>query len=171
MPIRLICFVSIVFISLSGLSGTRFAQAEDLKATIIGYGEIEGRQQDTAINSKNSHNGSLFVMDKNVVPAFKSDINKIAIKQNSQFGIEVQLDGGLDGAVIPVKTRWTHPKFSDGATVEEWDSPMNIGYGRYAGWVVENESELVEGDWTIEILYKGKVLAAKTFEIIVSDNP
>ena len=141
-----------------------------LSATIINFGEISEDENRTSIPSQDSHNDSLFVMEANTVPQFypSEDNSKITIKIGTQFGILVQLDGTEDGSIIPVKTRWTHPKFNDGVKIEEWPSPMNVGYGRYAGWVIESEDEMVAGNWTVEILFKGKVIASKTFQITPS---
>lgn len=169
---KLYCFKLslLLFLSVVGCLGN-FANAETHKiaATIIDHGVIDStpKASDTAEESKESHNGALFVMDADEVPTFKKseDKSKIFIKPGVQFGIEVQLDGGRDQDVIPVRTRWTHPKFEDGVVTEEWASPMNIGYGRYAGWVVEDDSEMVAGDWTVEILYQGKAIARQTFHV------
>jgi len=148
--------------------GTSFRK---ISATIVGFGEVaptsEEAATETAIESANSHTGSLFIMDRDMVPTFKQKQNSASIHMalGVQFGILVQLNGESDGAIIPVRTRWTHPKFEDGISVEEWPSPMNIGYGRYSGWIIENESEMQPGKWKVEILYKNKVIAQQTFEV------
>ena len=165
------CKLIIPLFSLLLLAHPRTSYSQVVSATIINFGQIEHTAEEqateTAIESDDSHTGSLFVMHPDMVPTFMQVKNKskINLRLGVQFGIEVQLNGAKVGHIVPVKTRWTHPKFKDGVTVEEWPSPMNIGYGRYAGWVIENESELVPGNWMVEILFKGKVIARQTFEL------
>jgi hypothetical protein len=143
-----------------------------VSATIISAGEILPITKTTSIQSDDSHNGALFEMDANEVPTFKQSLHPehISAIVGTEFGILVQVDGGKPLKLANVRTRWTHPKFSDGVTVEEWPSPMNFGYGRYAGWVIEDLSELVPGKWKVEILYKGKILASQVFNVELASD-
>ncbi len=165
-PITLSSFA--LFASLLVLS-VNVAAAEPIKADIIDFGVISADHKESAIASKDSHTGSLFEMAAEEAPTFINRSGSFSIELGTQFGIEVQLTGDTDGKIIPVRTRWTHPRFSDGVTVEEWPSPMNIGYGRFAGWVIENNSELVPGKWKVEILFESKVIAEKEFNITIGD--
>jgi hypothetical protein len=144
-------------------------KAEEVSAVILDYGEIEPPAEDAPMASKDSHTGYLHVMNAYDRPRFKpsNDKEHIAVRIGTHFGIFVQVKGGPHLEVVPVRTRWTHPKFSDGAQIEEWDSPMNSGLGRYAGWIMEKQEELLAGDWKVEILYQGKVIAEQTFHISV----
>ncbi len=143
-----------------------------VSAAIISAGEILPTTKTTAIQSDDSHNGALFVMDAEEVPTFKQSLHseRISTIVGTEFGILVQIDGGKPLNIVNVRTRWTHPKFSDGVTVEEWPSPMNFGYGRYAGWVIEDPSELVPGKWKVEILYKGKIIASQVFNVELASD-
>ena len=148
------------------------AACADVTATIVDYGQVAVPHigEESAIDSSDSHSGSLFVMSATAVPEFTPTEHKdtFAITYESRFGVYVQIDGGSDLTIAPIRTRWTHPPFADGATVEEWDSPMNFRLARYAGWVIEDSTELVAGDWTVEILYRGATLTSQTFHITVA---
>ena len=143
---------------------------EQVRAQIVDYGMIVPSDNHTSMASEDSHNGALFVMDPLEVPTFRPSADKQVIHAEIgvQFGILVQVEGFPDGDVVPVRTRWTHPQFKDaGVTVETWDSPMNSGYGRFAGWILEEPQELVPGDWSVEIVYGEKVIARQVFHVVL----
>ncbi|MEO8900232.1 MAG: DUF3859 domain-containing protein [Polyangiaceae bacterium] len=56
-------------------------------------------------------------------------------------------------------------------TVEEWDSPMDSGVPRYAGWSFEKPAELVPGHWRIDILREGAAVAGRDFTIRLCPDP
>jgi len=71
------------------------------------------------------------------------------------------------------RTRVTHPEIRDpetskAATVDQWESPMDAGITRYAGWSFDKPWELVPGRWRFEILDNdNKILAAQDFVVTV----
>jgi hypothetical protein len=110
-------------------------------------------------------------------PGFKQGQSVIHTKIGTRVGLSVQMLGLPDKAVVyEVSTRVTHPLMTNSETKETstqgaCESPMNIGYTRYPSWQFEETWELIGGDWKIEILYKGKVLVAKDFQIEVERLP
>jgi hypothetical protein len=48
-------------------------------------------------------------------------------------------------------------------TVDEWNSPMNVGIPRYAGWSFDNPWELVGGRWVIELFENARPIMRQEF--------
>jgi hypothetical protein len=142
-------------------------------AELIAWGEIEADPSIAQQDEPQTVMGHVNVMHELETPRFKQGESVIHAKIGTRFGLSVQMVGSPDEAVVHgVSTRVTHPAMTNPATMEtstqsEWDSPMNIGYARFAGWQFEEPWELVGGDWKIEILYRGKVLISKDFQIQV----
>ena len=140
---------------------------------IVNCGEIENSPSIAFQEEKETIHGHLFVMDSLETPSFKPGCPKIVAKIGTQFGIQVQVNGSPDSAIANLRTRVTHPlmrnpKTEEEGTQDEWDSPMNIGYARYAGWQFEEDWELLPGAWKIEILHKDKVLASQEFTVEIA---
>lgn len=142
-------------------------------AELIAWGEIEADPSIAQQDEPQTVMGHVNVMHELETPRFKQGESVIHAKIGTRFGLSVQMVGSPDEAVVyEVSTRVTHPPMTnpetkDTSTQSEWESPMNIGYARFAGWQFEEPWELVGGDWKIEILYKGKVLVSKDFKVQV----
>ncbi len=139
-------------------------------ATLVACGEIDPTPSVGAQEEEKTVHGYVFVMDAHETPRFKPECEKVTAKIGTQFGIQVQINGAPELQVAPVVTRVTHPPITNPetgktSTVDQWDSPMNIGYARFAGWHFEDEWELVPGEWRIEILYQNKVLVKQDFKV------
>lgn len=152
------------------LSSCAFINNSDLtKVDIVAFGEVKATPPIGRFLEKNSHNGYVNVMHENESPVF-IEKEKIIAKKGKRFGINVTVSGGEFGDIANLITRVTHPAFSDGQMVDQWDSPMNYGVSRFTGWIFELDKELVAGDWKFEILdKKGKVLAFKKFEVSIEE--
>ena len=131
-----------------------------------------------------SHNGSLAALGTglgrvHVVPAdarpvFISESTTISAKLGTSFGVEVVLQGPSNMTIVPVLTRVTHPPIANPETgvtqtVDEWNSPMNVGIPRYTGWSFDNPWELVSGRWVIEVLDNRRPIIRQEF--IVERTP
>jgi hypothetical protein len=139
------------------------------KVDIIGYGQIKALPAIGRFVEKKSHTGYINLMHENESPVFiEKEI--IEAKIGKRFGINLLVSGGEFGEIASLITKVTHPAFSDGQTVDQWDSPMNYGVSRYTGWLFESKKELVPGEWKFEILDReGRVLAEKTFQVKVPE--
>ena len=49
---------------------------------------------------------------------------------------------------------------------DEWESPRPIGTPRYVSYTFDHDWEIKPGNWTIQVLSDGKVIAEKTFDVI-----
>lgn len=140
--------------------------------TIVNCGEIEATPSVAVQDEPQTKHGYVFVMDELETPKFKPGCPKVSAVIGSSFGIQVQVNGRPDMAIVELVTRWTHPVIKNPETgregsVDEWNSPMNIGLARYAGWKFDQEWELVPGKWKIEILYRDKIMAMQEFEVML----
>jgi hypothetical protein len=143
-------------------------------AELIACGEIDAEPSIAQQDEPQTVMGHVNVMDELETPRFKPGCPHIRARMGTRFGLSIQLDGQPDGAVVSeVSTRVSHPAMKnpvtqDLSTQSEWQSPMNIGYARFAGWQFEEPWELVAGAWKIEILYRGEVLVSKDFKVEVN---
>ncbi len=69
--------------------------------------------------------------------------------------------------------RGIHPKFTDpisGRTGEsdQWESHRRIGAPEYTGFGFDTRWELIPGKWAIQVLYGGRIIAEKTFDVEVA---
>ena len=84
----------------------------------------------------------------------------------------MKLIGSPDGEMVDCSIRWIHPKLTnpDSSQVserEEYPSRRRIGEVAPTGYTFEHSWELVPGTWTIQIIYASKVLAEKTFTVVL----
>lgn len=90
------------------------------------------------------------------------------------FGIEIDLDGFPAGSVkLTIRTLHpplTNPKTGRTTSVSEYDWPVSGRRRVYFGFTFDDRWEIAEGAWTIQILYRGRVLAEKKFKIVVPLN-
>ncbi len=142
-----------------------------ITAEVVGAGEVvvqhEGAQQAPA-----TLQGSVSTVSAIWNPTFIAPPDRVQARLGNSIGIEVLVRGAEYLTVLPVRTRVTHPRITDpgsGRTSEtdEWDSPMNAGVPRFAGWSFDHPWELVPGTWRIEVLLGPRTLAAQTFQVSV----
>ena len=62
------------------------------------------------------------------------------------------------------------PKTGKGFTVSNWSDTMFKNQKNLAMWYFGEKNELVEGLWTLEIIYRNLVIAKKSFLLINSDK-
>jgi hypothetical protein len=125
-----------------------------------------------AVPAPDTSLGSVRVVPPLEVPDFQPGGTVIHARLNTCMGIEVVVKGGDDGSVVALRTRVSHPPILNPSTgktttVDAWDSPMNIGIPRYAGWIFDHPWELVPGTWTIAILDGHRILTSRNFTVSV----
>jgi hypothetical protein len=90
------------------------------------------------------------------------------------FGFEVKLDGFPAGvAALTIRTAHpplTNPKTGKVTAVSEYDWTSATNDSTYFCFSFDEKWEIAEGNWTIQVLHEGKVIAEKTFKIIVPLN-
>jgi hypothetical protein len=138
-------------------------------AKIVNCGEIETDDAPMEITKASKTDlGYVNVMPALESPKFKPGCPNIEAKLGTRFGIQVVVTAARLW-VVPLVTRVTHPEIRNpasgrSASVDQWESPMNSGIPRYAGWRFDKPWELVPGRWRIEILDgESRVIAAQDF--------
>lgn len=99
---------------------------------------------------------------------------KIFGQPGRSFGIEIDMNGFPAGAVtLTIRTvhpPLTNPKTGKTTRISEYDWPVSSRRKVYFGFTFDDGWEIAEGAWTIQIVYKGKMLAEKKFQIVVPLN-
>ena len=77
---------------------------------------------------------------------------------------------------FPITVRMTHPEITDpksgkGFTTSSWTDTMFTHDKNLALWYFGEKYELVEGRWTLEILYRDSVVAKRSFMLVNMDEP
>lgn len=77
---------------------------------------------------------------------------------------------------FPITVRMTHPKITDpksgkGFTTSSWTDTMFTHDKNLALWYFGEKYELVEGRWTLEIIYRDSVVAKRSFMLVNMDEP
>ncbi|MBF0187109.1 MAG: DUF3859 domain-containing protein [Magnetococcales bacterium] len=95
----------------------------------------------------------------------------IPAKLKTEFGVEyVALgeDSSDVGTRATIDLKITHPPIKDPETGEvssggSWNKKIILGDRTYSGYGLDTPWELVPGIWTLEISYKGKLMATQRF--------
>lgn len=90
----------------------------------------------------------------------------------TSFGLLIKVMGGPVGAIVPITVRCRHPKQTDpvsghSSEVDGWENTFTIGVEGSIGFTFENSWELAPGAWTFQIFSGSKLMAEKTFKVIV----
>ncbi len=175
-------FIGLTVLSVSACSGKKAEEpaaptlpppvAPQATAEILNCGEIQAHAPIDTTAAPNTGLGTVNVMHEHDIPKFKPGCPKINAKVGTRFGIHVLVSGHSGQSIIILKTRVTHPAITNPATgvatmVDEWQSPMNSGIARYAGWSFDKPWELVPGEWKMEILEGERVIAAQNFTVSI----
>jgi hypothetical protein len=103
----------------------------------------------------------------------KEKTSTVVAALGTNFGIVIKLTGDPAGELVDCSIRWIHPKLTNpnsGRTTERneiW-SQRRIGEPEPTGYTFENAWEMVPGKWTIQLICKSKVLAEKTFDVVLA---
>ena len=64
-----------------------------------------------------------------------------------------------------------NPQTGDTWTVSEWDSaPPAPGVGHYIGYSFDYTWEIAEGEWALQVVYRGTVIVERKFQVTVPLN-
>jgi hypothetical protein len=163
---------SVAILLAIGLLGGCASTPPPITATIVLAGAVEAAHTGS-VAAPGTSLGVVRVVPADAMPNFLPGGTDINARLGTDMGIEVVIKGPKFGSVVPLSTRVTHPPFQNPATgklatVERWDSPMNAGIPRFAGWVFDQPWELVPGTWTIEILEGEHPLVAQKFTVTIA---
>ena len=146
-----------------------------VSAEIVECGEIEAIKPIDTTKAPDTGLGYVSVMQELERPKFKPGCPKVKAKLGTRFGIEVLVSSPGGQSIVALKTRVTHPAMRNPqtgpvTTVDQWESPMNAGIPRYAGWSFDKPWELVSGAWRMEILEADRVIASQDFAVTVAGH-
>ncbi len=89
------------------------------------------------------------------------------------FGFRYRIFGVPPGDKITIRTNHpmlTHPETGRSMNYGQRDDVVTSEGERYTGYSFDARYEIAEGNWTIQIIHEGKVLAAETFKVVVPLN-
>ena len=137
-------------------------------AEIVEYGVLKKIKSEGTLDAPNTISGKANNM---IVSQLVQSTTTIKAAVGTTFGILVKLLGEPEGALVTSHFRCIHPKLTDPASgrsseTDDWESPRPIGTPRYVSYTFDRDWELAPGKWTIQVLFDGKILAEKTFEVI-----
>jgi hypothetical protein len=139
-------------------------------ADIVDAGATANETPTGNVSASDTSAGFVHSLSAGYVPRFLPGGTAITARVGTRFGISLIVKGAPEGTIVPLRTRVTHPPISNPGTgktttVDEWDSPMNVGIPRYAGWAFDNRWEVVPGAWRIEILDGQRAIAGQDFTV------
>src|SRR5205814_5419710 len=102
----------------------------------------------------------------------KERTTTIVAARGTSFGILVKLTGEPAGEGGNCSIRWIHPKMTNPSSglvseSEEFPARHSLGKVEPTGYTFEDAWELVPGKWTVQVVFESKVLAEKTFDVVL----
>jgi hypothetical protein len=91
----------------------------------------------------------------------------------TSFGFRYRVLGVPAGAVVTIRTR--HPRLTNPETGRSMDygereQAVTAGEERYTGFSFDATYEIAEGDWSFQIIYRGRVIGEQKFKVVVPIN-
>ena len=89
-------------------------------------------------------------------------------KSGTEFGIRYIVNGDQDGKDVDILVKVLHSmkvNKKEVSKVNEWVTTKKIGMTSYDGWEFNSDSELLHGNWTIQLYHQGLKLAEKSFYV------
>jgi hypothetical protein len=159
----LTCLIVVALASAS--SGANITGAE-----IVEYGVFEKVRSVGPRKDEGSVTGQV---DQVPEVRLKEQTSTVVAALGTSFGIVVKVTGDPPGELVNCSIRWNHPPLtnpSSGKTTEreEIRSQQMIGRSQPTGYTFENAWELVPGKWTIQLISDSKVLAEKSFDVVLA---
>lgn len=151
------------------------AHTPSVTAQILGAGSVLTQHTGERVVAPDTAEGSVGEVETYWTPEFLAPPDQVHARLGTSIGIKVRIEGREFLAIVPLRTRVTHPPIVDPKTgkvtrVDEWDNPMNARFPRFTGWRFDNPWELVPGKWTIALLHEGRVIARQKFRVKI-DSP
>ena len=99
---------------------------------------------------------------------FIQTTDKIPLKKGIRFGYKYIIRGKPKEAIVTLRFKDSYPGLKDPRRSElmyhgEYNSNEKMGIQLVNGYMLEEDWELVPGEWTFAIWHNGKKLAEKTF--------
>ena len=97
--------------------------------------------------------------------------DQVPNRAETTFGLAVMVRGRPEGSEVPIVIRMTSPPRVVDArgtrvSIEEFDSPVALGQGIWYGHTISEPPQTrPAGDWTVQFLAGGRVMAEKVFHL------
>ena len=94
--------------------------------------------------------------------------DQVPAKKGTKFGIRYILDGAEQGKDVKVLVKVVHSATVNDHVMSksnEWFTTKKIGKISFDGWKLNTASEVILGNWTIQIYHEGIKLAEKSFQV------
>lgn len=151
--------------------GAAPAQAREPSAAIEEFGRYEVQIAGQMQKAERTASGELQPVDGHRLIE-KTDL--VVGQRGNLFGIKIRLHGFPAGAAnVVVRTfhpPLTNPKTGKTTTVSEYDWSVATHEPTYFCFSFDEGWEIAEGAWKMQVLHEGKVIAEKTFKIVVPIN-
>jgi hypothetical protein len=143
-----------------------------LSIQVVEHGQYEPRAEARQLAAGSTSAGHVHEVDALRDPVLIAGSDRIVARRGARFGIKLWVKGSPSSKTVPVRVRVLHPPLTHPATGrvsdrEEWDGRLNVGIPRFTGWSFDEDWEMAAGLWTIQVLYRGKVLAQQGFTVSV----
>ena len=89
-------------------------------------------------------------------------------KRGTEFGIRYIVNGDQDGKEVDILVKVLHSvkvNKKEVSHVNKWVTTRKVGRTFYDGWEFNSDSELLHGNWTIQLYHQGLKLAEKSFYV------
>jgi hypothetical protein len=143
--------------------------AGKVSGNIVDYGIVQGKLE-LKYEIPGSGGENSIVLDE---PKIAETTTKVPMKKGTKFGYKWQLVGLISDQPVEIIYRYKHPPMvgPDGKRTEGFDrsievQPENGKVESFDGYELSEDYELVPGNWTLSILYQGKVMVTKTFQVV-----
>lgn len=120
--------------------------------------------------SKSTNDVSTGVLHKVRKIKLIQQTNKIPAKLGITFGVRFLINGTPKNEKVPVLIKWLHPRMVNPKTKKiiyssSWTSQKTIGKVGYVGHSYKKKGDLPIGEYKVQIFYKDKIMANKTFNV------
>lgn len=159
--------VALTLISL--LSGGAIAQEARLDRVDVDEYGIYGGKTESAVPAPDSPAGKIERLDQMHLSA---STRAIPGQRGVRFGYHFKVVGSPPGAVVPLRMvtifpggGLRDPKAQQAQRQSEYVAGVPIGEGRYGGYTMSEDWEVVPGIWTFQIWYGDKKMAEQHFMV------
>ena len=149
---------------------TSLVTGEVTRIRLVNYGRYEQKEIKNIRPSAEDEK----MIGKQIVEIHQKHLQKtsrIKVGKGVLFGIEFKLVGKPLNSQAEVEVVHTHPPIKPPLPETEFSEQKykvtaKIGSVCHALYMIENDWEMVEGKWTIQVNYHGRTLLEKTFELV-----
>jgi hypothetical protein len=147
------------------------AAAAEPSATIVSFGRYEVRLAGKMEKAERTASGTLQPVDSH---RLLERTDTVMGQLGNLFGIELKLENFPPGtSMVTIRTTHpplTNPKTGKTTTVSEYDWTVTPSENPYFCFSFDDGWEIAEGPWTMQVIFNGKVIAEKTFKVVVPIN-